>query len=225
MKFVLRSAVALSLLCVSTAAADPVTVTTGMIVFTDEPGVFQISGSGFEVNMGWFPIQLSGTPFGNHCASGCVPGTAIDFGTTTYAFSDFHSGGSVNGQMFPQLFPVGELTFKGPKFIAPSSDAERPYLGIAQAPFTFHGSVAIFADELHSGSPLFAEQLTGSGTATVFGTVLSAGNLFLLEDGDDVHFAFSSPVPEPSTLVMLVSGLIGAAAAANRRRRSGGANG
>ncbi len=116
MKFVLRSAVALSLLCVSTAAADPVTVTTGVITFTDEPGGFQISGSGFEVNIGWFPIQLSGIPFGNHCASGCVPGTAIDFGTTTYAFSDqFRGAGSVNGQMFPLLFPVGTLTFNGPK--------------------------------------------------------------------------------------------------------------
>ena len=121
MMFVLRSAVALrllwavalSLLCVSTSAADPVTVTTGKIIFTDEPGAFQISGSGFEVNMGWFPIQLSGIPFGSHCASGCVPGTAIDFGTTTYAFSDFRSAGTVNGQMFPLLFPVGELTFNG----------------------------------------------------------------------------------------------------------------
>ena len=202
-------------------------MTTGVITFTDEPGGFQISGSGFEVNIGWFPIQLSGIPFGNHCASGCVPGTAIDFGTTTYAFSvHFRGAGSRERSVFPLLFPVGTLTFNGPKLIAPSSyDAERPYLGIAQGPFTFYGSVAIFADESHSGPPLFAEQLTGSGTATVFGDFVSAANLFYLNPGDDVHFAFSSPVPEPSTIVMLVSGLIGAAAASNRRRRSSRANG
>jgi hypothetical protein len=124
----------------------------------------------------------------------------------------------------PSAVPRRHADVQRPKLIAPSSyDAEHSYLGIAQGPFTFHGSVAIFADESHSGSPLFTEQLTGSGTATVFGDVVE--NLFYLMDGDDVRFAFSSPVPEPSTLVMLVSGLIGAAAASNRRRRSSRANG
>ena len=93
MKFVLRSAVALSLLCVSTAAADPVTVTTGKIVFTDEPGEFHISGSGFESQYGVVPDTAEWDSLRQPLASGCVPGTAIDFGTTTYAFADFRGGG------------------------------------------------------------------------------------------------------------------------------------
>jgi hypothetical protein len=43
--------------------------------------------------------------------------------------------------------------------------------------------------------------------------------LFFLFPGDEVHFTFSSPVPEPSTFLLLVSGLIGGATAFNRRQR------
>jgi hypothetical protein len=221
MRYSLGLALAAILLCGGTSAADPVTVTSGTIVFTDEPGLFEVAGSGFHVRIGWFPTQESGTPFGDHCASGCVSGSTVDLGQTAYTFSDSFQGigGIVNGVMYPALFSAGELTFNGPVFIAPAFDPD--VRGIAEGAFTFHGSVSIFTDESRTGPPVFAKELTGQGTARVFGDVAGPGAPFVLLAGDDVHYRFASPVPEPSTVIMLVSGLIGGAARLSRRRRRG----
>lgn len=216
MRCLLGLALALAVCGGTSAAADPVTVTSGTIVFTDEPGFFDISGDGFDISLLWSPRLVSGTPFGKHCESGCVPGTAVDFGTTTHAFAAFQAGGTVDGVMYPMLFAVGELTFNGPQFSAPSFDEN----GLARGAFTFDGNLSIFTDEPHTAPPVFARELTGQGTATVFGDVVSPGGLFSFQSGDDLHYTFTSPVPEPATLVMLVSGLVGGAAGLRRRRHA-----
>jgi hypothetical protein len=215
----LGSALALGFLLSSgTAAAAPLTVKSGTIVFTDTLGTFHISGDGFELSFGWFPDQLSGIPFGNHCPSGCASGTTIDFGTTSYAFAEISSGvsGTVNGATYAALFPEGTLTFSGPEFVAPEF---RPGLPISpQGVFSFHGNISVFIDESQTGPPVFSSALTGRGITTVFGFVPSPGAPFVLEPGDDVHYTFDSAIPEPSTLVMFGSGLIGAAVRWRRRR-------
>jgi hypothetical protein len=203
-------------LYLGTAAAEPLTIRSGTIVFTDEPGSFDISGEGFDVSFGWFYSQLSGVPFGDHCATGCASGTTIDFGTTTYTFSGFQGfPGTVNGVEYPSVFTGGELTFNGPSFVAPGFNPGLPIF--PQGAFSFHGNLTIFTDESRSGPPIFSSALIGSGTATVFGFVPAPGAPFVLEPGDDVHYTFESAVPEPSTLVMFGTGLIGAATRWRRR--------
>jgi hypothetical protein len=103
MRYLLYPLIVLILLFRGTAAADPIAVTSGFVAFTDEPGAFRVAGSGFDVAFGFFPQVVSGTFWYDHCASGCAAGNVVDFGTTTYTFSEAFQGygGTVNGIDYP----------------------------------------------------------------------------------------------------------------------------
>jgi hypothetical protein len=214
MKSLACSLITLFLLFRGTAAADPIAVTSGFVAFTDEPGAFRVAGSGFDVAFGFFPQVVSGTFWYDRCASGCAAGTAVDFGTTTYTFSESFQGfgGTVNGIDYPQLFRDGELTFTGPTIVLPS--VLDPGAGpLLLGEFTFRGNVSLFTTESRTGPPVFSSELTGRGTARVLGGPISS-DLFQV---DDVEYTFA-PIPEPSTLTMLVPGVIGMATVLRRRR-------
>ena len=205
---------ALALVLPSRAAGDPVTVTSGFIIFTDEPGDFHFAGSGFSLGGSWFPQLLSGTFWFNQCAP-CLPGSTVDFGVSTYAFSTDRSaiaGGTVNGVSYPELFYTGEVTFHGPTVLAPALDVDGRMR--TSGSFTFTGRIAAFANEAQSGAPLFSGDLQGAGTAEVFFGPGERSGVSLTDL--EYRFEDQAPVPEPGTIVLLATGL---AAAAVRRRR------
>jgi hypothetical protein len=205
MKYSLLATVALVLLFPSASVADPVAITSGRITFTDEPGGFHVAGSGFDVFVGWFPEGGW-----NPCAA-CAPGSIIDL-TRTYTFSELFQGhsGMINGVSYDALFTTGELAFVGPVIVAPFDNEHGPVPG----PFTFRGSVSMFSNEARIGPPVFASELIGAGTAGAIGFVSDSG--FELED---LVYRFA-PVPEPSTLLMLASGVLGAATLKRRCSKS-----
>lgn len=212
---IVSAAIGLVLLCSSTSVADPVRVTSGVITLTDEPGEVRIAGSGFDVNVAWFPTVLSGTFWFDRCAHfSCSPGSSVDF-TATYGFAEGEpqgNAGTVNGINYPSLFAAGTLAFHGPAIAIPShvDDDESVVL---RGPFTFHGSLSVFANEARSGPALFSGELIGRGTATAFGSSQTGMGVRF----HDLVYSFESPVPEPSTGVLLIAGAV--AAAIGRRRR------
>jgi hypothetical protein len=202
------------------SAADPVAVTSGLVHLTaDEPGGFRLSGDSFDLTAGWPPSLLSGTFWTARCVlpAGCAPGSTVDFGTTTYGFSEHpdnpfttNGPGVVNGVKYPQLFYRGEFTFAGPEVVLPA--VIDPNINqTSRGPFTFTGHLSAFTTESHSGTPVFDEQLTGFGTAVVF---LDPFPTFTLSDLD---YTFTA-VPEPSTLLLLGSGFVVAAKTLRQRR-------
>ena len=204
-------AVLVLVLTCSAAGADPITVTSGKVVLTDEPGEFSFIGRGFELSGWMFPSTLRGTFWFDRCGEGCLPGARVDFGSTTYGVGtggEDEGQGTIGGVVHQQLFYSGEWTFHGPSVIVPPLDGQ-----ISIGHFAFEGSIFAYPTDARSGTPLFAANLRGGGTARVF----FGGSPTLI--AHDIDYLFEpQPVPEPSTLFLLGTGL--AAALTRCRRRS-----
>jgi PEP-CTERM motif len=207
----------------SSVRADPITVTSGFVLFTDEPGEFLLAGRDFELSGFMFPSTVRGTFWFDHChpdltGGGCLPGTRINLGTTTYGVvPDGPGRGTIEGVTQDELFYSGEWTFHGPRLIAPTTFDESPL--VRNGHFRFEGSIFAYPTALRAGAPLWSANLRGGGTARAFFGVDIARVSGPRLVPNDLHYMFDpEPVPEPSTLFLVGTGL--AAALARYRRRS-----
>jgi hypothetical protein len=212
-----------TLLFGTTSAADPIAVTSGIATLTDEPGHFRVAGDNFDLGGLWPAFALSGTFWFHQCPpNSCALGSELDFGTTTYGLAHPESplfpadgAGEVNGVKYPQLFYQGEFTFTGPDVVLPVVvDPDGPLR--IRGPFTFTGQLAAFTTASLTGTPVFAEQLMGSGTAEVI-LDLPVGRVEGLASLSDLDYTFTA-VPEPSTLLLLGSGFVVVAKTLRQRR-------
>ncbi len=206
----MRRAVLLSLLLALPslpARADPIIYITG--------GSLDYQGA--AVPRG--PLMIQGTrdfsanaiAEGQSACDPCGPGDPVFI--ATFGFSELDGVAMLNGHQYPtnsSLAPGGFLDLRiagGPLIAPPVSSAE----ALVSGPFTLDHSIFAATDALGDTTEY---QVIGRGIARV--------HLERFDDlwggADRITYEFASATPEPSSVVLLGSGLAGFAFHARRRR-------
>ena len=205
-RFVLANPL-LVLLLATTASADPLLITDGYFRFLfDGAAAVEISGPAFSFGNADSNPEEFGVP-------GLAIETADPFGATLpvggHTRPNFNGRLAVNGSGVDSYYTIQfDLNFLGGSAVAQPLDiggscvpwGDRCAAVSASAPFQLSGTLITQGFEREELSRL---SLTGSGVATVG---------FLLPDGAaprafaEYRFLPPTPVPEPNTLVLVMSG-------------------
>jgi hypothetical protein len=202
------------------AEADPVVITLGKFQLNahDTP-VFDFRGAGFVLSGHSFDYPMPEGIFPFEDCFVCGAGTAIRLGSDiqerALAETASTSSATFGGVHYGPVFYSGNLGFESETVSAPAAPGELGFVSFAR-PFTMRGTLMAFGSSDRTGAPFFTADLTGAGTVR-----------FLAHEGEPGQYNFSDltytfdadgVVPEPATLVLLGSGLLGVLVRARRRR-------
>ena len=180
--------------------AEPIQVTGGSaFMYWDGSGsTATLLGSGLSVITDTYNGGLIGFTAGMPQLDG-----GVTFGTLGGMQHSWHV--TVDGIDYV-AFLDGFLSFDTEPFIAPPPTSSTPSTVSFSTPFTLNGRLRGSTGPQGSGSELFNVLLTGSGTASTTARPI-VPNAYLVNGGVSYDFAPLSATPEPSTLLLMGTGL------------------
>jgi hypothetical protein len=210
------------LLATGAAHADPIQITGGQVALSGVNGSMQLIGErNFTLTANISATDAFFAPW-VQCFAACAPGTTIDLGAQWVGLSLHMATATLDGQTFTQ---VGGLNSPSQARVQLFGSATAPPLGgdtaTVLAPFLLEG---LFIHPGTMGTDV-REMLAGQGFATLtlrsaFGgdTGVPAGWAY---SAARYEFQSSDPVPEPATLILTGTGLLGLLRARRSRTAAG----
>jgi hypothetical protein len=198
-------------------SADPLRITSGAFLFDIEGDTFTFNGNGFALattdfgiyTTNIFPARCGNAPF-SFCEE--AEGSLSDWSFRSAGEQLLGRGSAVvDGVHATNVDFVGTVRADAvPTRVSSGGALEFEFA----APFSFEATIR----GIQSGQELFARQFIGTGQFHVRYEQVTSHPGFVMRnaDADTLFYTFSAPTPEPGTLMLLGSGLVGAAM---RRRR------
>jgi hypothetical protein len=193
--------------------ADPILITSGSLSVssTGRPD-YTLTGLNFSVT------GANGDT-GNSGPVGCVPcGSGTPTSTSSFFVGTSLGQGTatINGTTFNNVEFLGEFTLGGSPVVLPVGTTNVSFT----VPFSFVGNIRGCESSVSCVNVIFSTvELTGQGLATVefnfAGTTANGVSLYTFKS---LTYNFqSSEIPEPMTIVLLASGLLGMGAGLRSR--------